>query len=383
MARKKITDGLRRKPNGVWELSEVIDGKRCWFSSLDPEKVWEKKNVALTEAKEKQTIKDKGPLFETVADAYENHVRNMKYGTQKAYLPAIRRAKNYFSEKRMREIEPYMIAEFLQTLTNMAHTTVSNQKTVINAIFQLWIDSPKWKGDVNPSKMTKMPKGLKRGKRPPPTDKQVEIVKQHSMDRDALPAVVFLCTGERRGEACAIQMRNIDFKRNIIRIKKSVEHINNRPHLTDTKTEAGVREIPLLDLLRNALVPLRNMSSDTYILSGTNKPLTASQYSRRWAAFWRKYGMAHSVVREKRRTRNGKKYKIKQTDWVADVCAHQFRHEYVCMLCMANIPEEVTIQLVGHANAKMIHEVYMALKPQMIEESRKRLNAVLSKNNVD
>jgi hypothetical protein len=29
------------------------------------------------------------------------------------------------------------------------------------------------------------------------------------------------------------------------------------------------------------------------------------------------------------------------------------------MLCEAGLPEEVTILLVGHANVKMIHEVYL------------------------
>ena len=87
--------------------------------------------------------------------------------------------------------------------------------------------------------------------------------------------------------------------------------------------------------------------------------------------------MAHAVIREKARTRNGKKYIIKQTDWVADICAHQFRHEYVCMLCLAGIPEEVAILLVGHANVKMIHEVYLSLKPQMVTDARNKLDALL------
>ena len=48
---------------------------------------------------------------------------------------------------------------------------------------------------------------------------------------------------------------------------------------------------------------------------------------------------------------------------------------------MAGVPEEIAIQLVGHANAKMIHEVYLALKPQMIEEARKKLEVILSNVN--
>lgn len=378
MSRSKITDGLRLKPNGVYERSEIIKGERCWFSSKDPEVVWRKRNAALGAAKEEQTEIDNGPLFEVVADAYEEQVYKMKNGTQKSYLPAIKRARDRFSGQRMREIEPYMIAQFLQTLSSMARTTVSNQKTVLNSIFQLWIDSPVWHGDYNPSELTKMPRGLKRGKRLPPSDKQIDVVKNSVNDPEALPAIVYLCTGERRGEACAIQLKDVDFENNKINISKAVEHVHNRPHVTTTKTEAGIRVLPLLSLLKEALQPIRSLPPETYILSGTDKPLTASQYTRRWAAFWRKHGMAHPVIREKKRTHNGKTVTIRQTDWVADVCAHQFRHEYVCMLCEAGVPEEVAILLVGHANAKMIHEVYLALKPQMVDSAGKKLNNLLN-----
>lgn len=377
MAKRRNLEGLHQKADGRWELSEVIDGKRRWFSSRDPDEVWEKRDEAIKESAKQQEEKEAGPCFELVADAYKAQVDKMKNGTQKSYLPAIKRARERFEGKRMREIEPYMIAQFLQSLSGMARTTVSNQKTVINAIFQLWIDSPEWRGDYNPAELTKMPRGLKRGKRLPPSEEQIKIVKENHMDPEALPAVVYLCTGERRGEACAIQLCDIDFEKGIVRITKAVEHIHNRPNITTTKTEAGVRELPLLTPLREALEPMRSLPSETYILSGTDIPLTASQYTRRWAAFWRKHGMAHSVVREQKRIRGGKEYTFQATDWVADVCAHQFRHEYVCMLCMADVSEEVAIQLVGHANVQMIHEVYMALKPQMITGAGIKLNALL------
>ena len=47
------------------------------------------------------------------------------------------------------------------------------------------------------------------------------------------------------------------------------------------------------------------------------------------------------------------------------------------MLALADVPEEIAIQLVGHANAKMIHEVYLSLKPKMIEDARMKLESVL------
>nr|WP_319488592.1 tyrosine-type recombinase/integrase [uncultured Caproiciproducens sp.] len=380
MAKNKITDGLRQKANGVWERSEITNGKRRWFSSLDPEEVWRKRNAALGEAENEQLEKDKGPLFSIVADAYEERVRNMKNGTQRSYLPAIVRARDTFGEKHMREIEPYMISEFLQGMSGMAKTTVSNQKSVLNAIFQTWIESPTWRGDKNPSKIVSIPRGLKHTKREPPTDDQVKIVKDHYLDPDALPAVVFLCTGERRGEACGIQLKDINFENKKISINNSVEHIGDKPHVTTTKTPAGVRKIPLLSMLDEALQPLQGLPEDTYILSGTNEPLTTSRYNRIWANFWHKYGYATELCYKSKSTlSNGKIKEYMHKEWKADVCAHQFRHEYVCMLCLAGVPEEIAILLVGHANVQMIHQVYLSLKPQMIESAGNKLNDFLNK----
>lgn len=103
-----------------------------------------------------------------------------------------------------------------------------------------------------------------------------------------------------------------------------------------------------------------------------------SRYNRIWANFRHKYGYAHQLSYENNRTNSkGEPKKYTHTEWRADVVAHQFRHEYVCMLAEAEVPEAIAIQIVGHANAKMIHEVYMSLKPKMIESTRSKLDALI------
>lgn len=380
MGKRKITDGLELRPDGIWRRSETIGGRRRFFASKDPAEIWAKIDRAKMDYAEQERAeaaqRDMGPLFAELADEYEQTLASRKTGLQRSYLPAIRRARDAFGEYRMREIEPYMIAEFLKTrMATYAATTVSNQKTVINNIFQLWIDSPAWRGDYNPAKQTFLPRGMKKGKRPPPTDEQVKIVREYYLDPDALTPVAYLCTGERKGELCAITLGDIDFKKKIIRITKQVEHRNNRPCIHEyTKTEAGIRSIPLLAMLEEALQPIRHMPKGTYIVGLKREPVTASAYRRLWERFWRKYGQAVKITREKQRA--GKT--VKYSDWKIPVCGHQFRHEYVCMLAMAEVPEEIAIQIVGHANAKMIHEVYLSIKPQMLEDTRAKLNSFLS-----
>lgn len=105
--------------------------------------------------------------------------------------------------------------------------------------------------------------------------------------------MAYLCTGERRGEMCAIQLRDIDFKKNVIHIRKTVEHQGNTPVLRDyAKTPAGIRQVPLLSMLRAALQPVRKLPKDTYIIGLNTKPVSKSRYDRMWQKFWRKYGVA-------------------------------------------------------------------------------------------
>ncbi len=383
--KRNLTDGLILRKDGRYQRKELIGDSWRAFSAKTPAEVWQKIEDAKAEQEEKERKEEArahaGPLFSEIAEEYMQVVAGMKSGTQKSYVPAIKRACEAFGEYHMKEIEPYMIAEFLRgpEMAGRAATTVSNQKTVINNIYQYWIDSPKWRGDVNPAAQTKMPRGLSKGKRQPPTDAQVSVVKEHYLDPDALPAVAYLCTGERKGEMCAIQLRDIDFKRNIIHITKTVEHKGNAAVIRDYgKTPAAIREVPLLSMLKEALKPVRKLPKDTYIIGLDVKPVSKSRYDRMWQKFWRKYGIAEAVPRTKKVERRGRVDTITYTDWKVPVCGHQFRHEYVCMLAMAGVPEEIAIQLVGHANAKMIHEVYLALKPQMIEDARQKLEAILA-----
>lgn len=383
--KRNLTGGLMLRKDGRYQRKEQIGDSWKTFTARTPAEVWQKIEDAKEEQEEKERKEEAtanaGPMFSEIAEEYKRVVAGMKSGTQKSYMPAIKRACDTFGEYRMKEIEPYMIAEFLRgpEMAGRAATTVSNQKTVINNIYQYWIDSPKWRGDVNPAAQTKMPRGLSKGKRQPPTNEQVAVVKEHYLDPDALPAVAYLCTGERKGEMCAIQLRDIDFKRNIIHITKTVEHKGNAAVIRDYgKTPAAIREVPLLSMLKEALNPVRKMPKDTYIIGLDTKPVSKSRYDRMWQKFWRKYGIAEAVPRTKKVERRGRVDTITYTDWKVPVCGHQFRHEYVCMLAMAEVPEEIAIQLVGHANAKMIHEVYLALKPKMIEDARLKLETILA-----
>ncbi len=131
----------------------------------------------------------------------------------------------------------------------------------------------------------------------------------------------------------------------IIHITKAVELVYNQPQITVTKTSSG--RYPCCNCSKDALEPYRGLPPETYIIGLGTQPVTAPWYHRHWAEFWRKHEQAHPITRTYTRVRNGKQYTYHQTDWVADVCAHQFHHEYERARLM-----RLPCRLVGHANQK-------------------------------
>ena len=401
------TEGLKKKKSGAWELvkSFSIDGERNLksFSSADPCQVWEKYAEFLRDieeleyrestkelflSKEEKAIRkneeDKtNPLFKDVADRYLDDVYEMKHGTQKVYIPAAKRAIEEFGEMRMKDIQHWQIKDFLTKFakSGRGRTTVLNQKTVINAIFKTFVEE--WHGDYNPTALVSPPKGLKKNRRNPPSEKEVAAVIEASerdkVEPDDLIPILLLSTGFRKGEACAVRLMDIDFKNKVISIDHAVEWIGDNPHITVTKTEAGARKVPLLHMLEKSLTGYRDLPPETYIVGLSTSPVKREWYKKHWLEWWKARGFAVEVERRWKRynDREGKVKEYTKMEWKPTVSSHQFRHEYVCMLCEAGVKEEIAIQIVGHANTKMVHEVYMHLKPSMLNDAGKLLDHIL------
>ena len=116
--KKDLTVGLVLRKDGRYQRKEMIGGVWKTFSAKTPAEVWQKVEDAKEDQEEKERIEEErsnaGPLFSEIAKEYIRVVQGMKSGTQKSYLPAVKRATDEFGEYHMREIEPYMIAEFLR-----------------------------------------------------------------------------------------------------------------------------------------------------------------------------------------------------------------------------------------------------------------------------
>jgi len=338
MAKKKPKYYVR--PDGLHETIRLINGKRVPFRGRTDTEV-DQKMIAY-QAKEKQ-----GPLFSEVAEKWkEEHYPTISPTTANGYRSSYNRAKERLESIPIKELAPSDIGSLLQDMARKqyARKTVTNQLLVINLICR----SAMLDGIIrtNPCTAVSVPKGLKHTPRELPSDEDLLIVKEGWNNPGGLLPYFILYTGCRRGEAMAITFRDIDRKKKVIRINKSVCWANTDPFIKTPKTAAGTREIILLDKLAEVL-PLG--IGDALLFPGTDGGLMRNVTLRHKWDKWRKLtGLT--------------------------LTPHQLRHGYATMLFEAGIEERDAMDLLGHSDIKLTHNIYTHIRKSRKKETAAILN---------
>ena len=342
---KKRKDGLYEKV-----MTFEINGQktRKHFYYKDEFELVEKVNAYKAELTEKQKI-----YFERVADEwYDSHCEEVEGGTQLCYKPAYNRAVDAFGDKEIKDIAPLDIKRLLDRMAKQKYSaqTVRVQRIVINLIFKYAVLNEYL--DINPVTAVSVPRNLPKAKRELPSDDEIETVMQSADATFGMFAYLILFTGCRRGEALALQWKDVDFKRNTISITKSVNYSGmnqNNPILSPhPKSDAGIREVMMLDCLANRLKDMAEGQPAEYFVFGGAEPLTKSALRKRWQKY--------------------------QKETNTTFTPHQLRHAYATILYDAGIDEKVAQGLMGHSTIQLTRDIYTHVRMDRKEAATKTLN---------
>lgn len=353
-----------RRKDGRWQEVISVNGKRKYFYGKTKAEV-------LRKIKDFESAKADSLLFEVVAEAW--HTERIEQVTEKTatnYTAPLRRAKERFGPLDMAEITPAMVQDYVKSIAakNFAKRTVQLHLDVVSMIFDYAIVQPDATVSTNPCMAVKLPKGLSQKRRLPPTDEQMQAVNPHC--RFGLFAYFLMYTGLRPGELRALRYEDIDREKKLIHVTKAVTTPINKAYIKETKTEAGTRDVDLLDVL-DAVIPKKKHG---YIFGG-DKPLSKAQFRKEWVWFCREAGLAEKVEIE-HTARN--KHKYVRVEWKPMVTPHQFRHAYASMLDDAGIDETVAKDLLGHASIMVTKDVYTHLRAAKKERAAEALNKYLA-----
>lgn len=337
MAKKKKSKYTVRS-DGLHEAIRVVNGKRVAFRGKT-DAIVERKMI---EYKEKI---ERGPLFKDVAEAWkEEYFPTLSPGTLRCYTSAYNRALDRFLDIPIKELTVNDIDALLQNMgrQKFARKTVANQRIVINLICRSAVLDGILR--YNPCIEAKVPKGLKTTPRLLPSDEELKIVKEGWKEPGGLLPYFILYTGCRKGEALALTYKDINHKKKIITINKSLAYIGSKPYIKEPKTAAGIREIILLDNLA-AVLP-RGIGNTLLFPGPDGELMKPGAYERAWGRWKKRVGVT--------------------------LTAHQLRHGYATMLYEAGIDEREAMELLGHTDIALTHKIYTHIR-----KSRKEKTAVI------
>lgn len=330
-------------------------------------------------SRSEEEAKEKAVLFETVADewlAFKVEVDKVGWSTEHCYKPSLREAKDWFAGRNIGDIYADEIVDFLKSVAakGLGFSAVSKRKNVMNGIFDYAILKRMIK--YNPARSAKMPGNLPKGTREPPEDDQLEQIKAAFGNEFGLFPLIQAFTGMRRAELLALRWEDFDWEQNVINVRQSVEFINSVPRVKKPKTDAGIREISLLEPLKQQLPHDKH----GIVFPGKNREyMGANEYD----SAWKRWCISAGLAVEKEQP-EGRKRKLSGLDkWRVTVTSHQLRHYYATILYEAGIKVKDMQDLLGHADIQTTLNVYTHIRKRQKKAATERLNQFLCQDDVE
>lgn len=330
-----------RRKDGLVQTDITVNGKRHYFYARS-ERELRQKILAF------QQTESEGPLFADVAEEWwETKQKTLSPNSLRNYSPAVERAIAAFGASRIRRVTPADIEACISDfgLTHAAKTTAT-QLNIINQILR-YARMHGYTSTVA-TDIVQIPRGLKRTPRLLPSESDVAAVKAH-LDYPimGLFAYVLLYSGLRRGEALALQYRDIDRTNKKIHVQKSLCAYRNEPIIKTPKTEAGYRDVPLVDAL---IAAIPDGKPNDYLFLRDGHLITDADFDTLWGWYRKETGITATP--------------------------HQLRHQFATLLYDAGIDKFEAARYMGHTTAQMT-EIYTHITKSRTASSLDRLNITI------
>ena len=237
--------------------------------------------------------------------------------------------------------------------------------------------------------------GRPREDKPALTDEQAERLLAAVR---GLPPYVFvmlgLYAGLRREEILALQWDcvHLDVEAPYLSVKRAWHTEHNRPViLTELKSKAAERDVPLPDPLAACLREAKATSTSAYVVANREGgPLSYSQFKGLWRYIvtrTAKPRMARKLVEGKyvkymldpklgeKARRNG--HCVYSLDF--EVTPHTLRRTYITNLIHASVDPKIVQYLAGHANYKVTMDIYAKVKYRRPEDVAKSMEGAFAR----
>lgn len=236
--------------------------------------------------------------------------------------------------------------------------------------------------------------GVPQADRTALTDEQVEKLLNAIR---GLPPYVFvmlgLYAGLRREEILGLQWDcvHLDTDTPYLSVRRAWHTEHNRPViLTELKTSAAERDIPIPICLAECLKEAKNTSTSNFVVANRDGgPLSYTQFKRLWQYIVTRTTKERCYYRYE----NGERVKHTVTPVLGEKAAHngrvvysldfevtphQLRHTYITNLIHASVDPKTVQYLAGHENSKITMDIYAKVKYNRPEDVVKSMDGAFA-----
>ncbi len=291
------------------------------------------------------------PLLKDFSQEWLKRKRKLKDTTKANYKKYL---KEYIlpvlGEKRIDQITVSNVQELLDTYKHLSYKTLKDAKGVLSQIFKYAVSDELVKKNPCDSVDLEIPSDRKKVRKALPLAEYKEIIagmdKLQLQDRRFLALCMY--TAMRRGEVLGLRWEDIE--NGVIHVRRNVTHPQqNTPMITTPKTEAGIRNIPIVEPLSIVLTP---SEKEGFIIGG-DQPLSLSAYRAMWTRIEKAINM-HGAT------------------------PHVLRHSYLTY-AVGETTDYKTVQgISGHADLNTLLNTYAHPQQEKVVELAKNMTRILA-----
>jgi integrase len=179
------------------------------------------------------------------------------------------------------------------------------------------------------------------------TEDQIGAILRYLEGRTLRPIVSFLLgTGARRGEALALRWSDVDLRKNVVRIERSLEQTKGSLRIKSPKTKNGRRNVTISPWLAAELRSHRARQDELRLSLGVGRGANDAPVFARWNGEFRSP------------SRLSQDFAAARDALKIDCTLHGLRHTHVSQLIAAGLDVLTISRRIGHASPAITLKVY-------------------------
>lgn len=375
MAKKQIPAGARKRPGGGYEWRFTVEGVRTSVGAPTVDELWIKHDERAAEIKAGVYKANKAiTVSEYFHEWLERRRPHIRGGTAYHYEDTFtRHIAPFIGNVSMKKVERRQVLAIQEKANKNAGITAANKsiillKSLFKAAIQDEILIRSVAAGVKPVKdKTKRP--ARETIHRELTDEELKIFFKYAGVSHYAPVFRFmLYTGMRIGECGGLEWKDIDWKRGVIHVRRTMAmNANGRLELgTTTKTMAGIRDIGMNTNIRAIL------SSQWELYTGTH----GKMISLTAPVFPTPGGDRITSIKATSALLNILKHANEHGEPVARFGTHAFRDTFASRAIRAGMPPNTLKEILGHSSLSMTMDLYAHVSEDDKKKAMQALDAI-------